>query len=223
MNKKQIKQFDDFLKTQLNSAQKKAVIHENGPLLVVAGAGSGKTRVITARITNLILKKNIDPSEIVALTFTNKAAQEMLERIAHFLGSDYELPFIGTFHSYCVRILKKNQDLLDNPFFSILDETDQRKLISGILQRNNLQKQVTPKSIGYQISQLKNSITDPTKPPQYPINNPFFEEVYAAYEKEKTISKCLDFDDLLLEVLKLFKKQKKFKESFQNTIKHILS
>ena len=96
MNKKQIKQFDDFLKTQLNSAQKKAVIHENGPLLVVAGAGSGKTRVITARITNLILKKNINPSEIVALTFTNKAAQEMLERIAHFLGSDYELPFIGT-------------------------------------------------------------------------------------------------------------------------------
>lgn len=116
------KQFYTFIKTNLNPAQKKAVTHGEGALLVIAGAGSGKTRVITARITHLMLKKNVGPRSIVALTFTNKAANEMKERIGHFLGHDRELPFVGTFHSYCVRLLKRNGTLLDLPTFSIHEQ-----------------------------------------------------------------------------------------------------
>src|SRR5438105_15954807 len=98
--------FNNFLQNNLNPSQQKAVMHEAGSILVVAGAGSGKTRVITARITHLILNKNVLASSIIALTFTNKAANEMKERIASFLGHHAELPFVGTFHSYCVQILK---------------------------------------------------------------------------------------------------------------------
>ena len=105
--------FNNFLNNNLNPAQQKAVHHETGPVLVVAGAGSGKTRVITTRITHLILNKNIAPSSIVALTFTNKAATEMKERIASFLGNHTELPFVGTFHSYCVQLLKRHQEYLN--------------------------------------------------------------------------------------------------------------
>src|SRR5260221_14596213 len=113
--------FNIFLERELNESQQKAVTAETGSVLVVAGAGSGKTRVITARITNLIINKQIPASSIVALTFTNKAAMEMKERIGHFLGPYTNLPFIGTFHSYCVQLLKKNQEHLSSPFFSILD------------------------------------------------------------------------------------------------------
>ena len=111
-------------------------------MLVIAGAGSGKTRVITARITHLIVNKKVLPSSIVALTFTNKAANEMKKRISWFLDAHHTLPFIGTFHSYCVKLLKQNQEYLATPFFSILDSDDQKKMIKSILQRNNLHKQI---------------------------------------------------------------------------------
>ena len=114
----------EFIAQQLNAEQQKAVTLVRGPILVIAGAGSGKTRVITTRIAQLMLEGKVHPSAIVALTFTNKAALEMRERISHFLGTEQTLPFIGTFHAYCVRLLRQNQELLDNPFFSILDETD---------------------------------------------------------------------------------------------------
>lgn len=198
--------------------------------MVVAGAGSGKTRVITARITHLITNHGINPSAIVALTFTNKAAQEMKERIQHFLGHETkELPFIGTFHSYCLLLIKKNQHLLDSPFFSVMDEDDRTKLISSILKRNNLQKQITPKSLGYQISHIKNHIIDPDTPAFY-RDNRMIVDVYHTYEKEKKLSKCFDFDDLLLEGLRLFEKNNthnkyintSFKQEFHETVKHIL-
>src|SRR3990167_7639096 len=129
------KNFDSFLTTSLNDQQLKAVQQKNGSILVIAGAGSGKTRVITARIANLIINENVQPHAIVALTFTNKAAKEMQERITKFLDSKKNLPFIGTFHSYCLQLLKKNQHLLDTPFFSILDDDDQLKLLTGIINR----------------------------------------------------------------------------------------
>src|SRR5205823_617221 len=98
----QKKSFNAFLHENLNDAQKEAVMKDSGSLLVVAGAGSGKTRVITARIAHLILNTDVEPENIVALTFTNKAAKEMHNRVAYFLGSSYRVPFIGTFHGYCV-------------------------------------------------------------------------------------------------------------------------
>jgi len=214
--------FDTFLENDLNPAQKQAATHSNGAILVIAGAGSGKTRVITARITYLIINKNALPSSIVALTFTNKAANEMKNRITQFLGNNHELPFIGTFHSYCVRLLKKNPDLLTSPFFSILDSSDQQKLIKAILQRSNLHKQFTAKSVSYQISQMKNHSTSPDKLEQSYLTNPLLYDIYQAYEKEKKASKCLDFDDLLLETLQLFKKHHTFKELQQEQVDHIL-
>ncbi len=211
-----------FISQELNEPQQQAVLHENGPVLVIAGAGSGKTRVITARIAHLILERNAQPSSIIALTFTNKAANEMKERIAKFLDHAQELPFVGTFHSYCVRILKQNQELLENPFFSILDEDDQKKMITGILQRNNLEKQISARNAAYTISQIKNKLHNPDANVEDMFTLPFMYDVYRAYEEEKRVSKALDFDDLLLMVLRLFKKNRTFKNQFQEHIKHIL-
>src|SRR6266478_688318 len=169
--------FNNFLQTNLNPSQQKAVYHQAGAILVVAGAGSGKTRVITARITHLILNKNVAPSSIVALTFTNKAAHEMRERIASFLGNQTHLTFIGTFHSYCVQLLKKYQEHLPHPFFSILDSDDQQKMIQGILQRNGLHKQFTAKNVAYQISQMKNHTVDPAHPATEQLTHPILTEI----------------------------------------------
>lgn len=214
--------FKKFMNDALNKQQQKAALHDNGSILVVAGAGSGKTRVITARIAHLILNKNVQSHEIVALTFTNKAANEMKERIKEFVENPNDIPFIGTFHSYCVRLLKKNQELLDTPFFSILDSDDQKKLINGILQRNNLQKQLSARNVSYHISQVKNKLADPDQNVEELFSMPLLYEVYCEYEKEKTASKCLDFDDLLLTALQLFKKNKTFKKDFQARLKHVL-
>lgn len=217
----QKKQFETFLTQNLNAAQQEAVANDSGPLLVVAGAGSGKTRVITARIAHLILNKNVYSQNIVALTFTNKAAQEMRDRVAYFLGSEKDVPFIGTFHSYCLFLLKKNADLLDAPFFSILDEDDQQKMVAGILARNNLTKKVNVKQVLYRISGIKNKLINPGDAHAQYANDALFAKLYEAYESERRASKCLDFDDLLLEGLKLFK-NKEFKENFQEEVRHIL-
>lgn len=210
--------FKKFFEHHLNSEQKKAVEQKNGSLLVIAGAGSGKTRVITSRIINLIINDHSAPESIVALTFTNKAALEMKERIMHFLGTQAEKTFIGTFHSYCLYLLRKHLHLIPFASFSILDSDDQQQLLQSIIKRNALQKKITAKNLGYQISLRKNSFVDHNQPTQ----DSLFEELYRAYEYEKTLSKSLDFDDLLLEVLKLFSNNKIFKTLFQEKIRHIL-
>ena len=214
--------FNHFLENNLNPSQQKAVHHESGSILVVAGAGSGKTRVITARITHLIINKNIPASSIVALTFTNKAATEMKERIASFLGHHAELPFVGTFHSYCVQLLKKYHEYLPHPFFSILDSDDQQKMIQAILQRNGLQKQFTAKNISHMISQMKNHTDEKSQPATEYLSHPMLTDIFNAYETEKRASKNLDFDDLLLETLRLFKKNSVIKNRFQEKVRHIL-
>lgn len=214
------KSFDQFIKTELNTAQKKAVQHTSGPLLVIAGAGSGKTRVITARIINLLLNHNVPAEAIIALTFTNKAAREMQERIARFMGNSQVKPFIGTFHSYCLLLLRKYSHLAELPTFSILDTDDQKQLLHGIIKRAFLEKRVTPKSLGYQISHLKNQLAiDKSHAGSV---DPFVYQLYQTYEKEKQASKCLDFDDLLLKVHELFGKNKEFKSALQEQVRHIL-
>lgn len=215
-----IEKFNTFVTQQLNDAQRQAVLQKDGVLLVIAGAGSGKTRVITARIAHLVINEQVHASSILALTFTNKAAREMRERIELFLGTNKQLPFIGTFHSYCLRLLKQHSSKLETPFLSILDEDDQQKILQGIITRNNLGKKITAKQLAYQISQIKNQAVSPDSYESF--NNQLFTSVYQAYEHEKRLSKSLDFDDLLLETVALFKKNPAFKKEFQETVRHLL-
>ncbi|HEX2977748.1 MAG TPA: UvrD-helicase domain-containing protein [Candidatus Babeliales bacterium] len=201
---------------QLNERQLQAVLHKDGPLLVIAGAGSGKTRVITSRIVHLLTERNVPPHEIVALTFTNKAAGEMKERIAKSIGKGMHGLFIGTFHSYCLFLLKIHGHRLGYETFSIIDADDQQQLVSSILKRSGSDKRYSPKQLMYQISMLKNKSADDV------YIDPFVKNVWQAYEHEKKLSKCFDFDDLLIEILHLFKTNPEFKQAHQERIRHLL-
>jgi len=209
----------DFL-THLNAAQREAATHTSGSLLIIAGAGSGKTRVITARIAHLLRDNNVPASAIVALTFTNKAANEMKERIATLVGHEQPLPFVGTFHAYCVRLLKQFANLRATPFNGILDTDDQHKIIKSILQKHGLHKQLNATAVAHQISHIKNSNGDRNRILQE-HSNPLFAQVYSAYEQEKKLSHCLDFDDLLLETLTLFNNSV-FMQQMHARVRHIL-
>ncbi len=226
-------EFNQFLKKELNKPQLQAVTDKKGPLIVIAGAGSGKTRVITARMANLIINEKVEPSSIVALTFTNKAANEMKERLIKFLennnSEDQEdfypqvfnrknLPFVGTFHSYCLLLLRSNPTLLDFPKFTIMDGDDQKSLIKKTLKKFGLEKQFSVNEILYQISNLKNKLTQDFEDFSIPI----VKELYMEYESEKAKAHSFDFDDLILNVLKIFKKNKEFRTRFQEKIKHLL-
>jgi len=210
-----------FIANALNEPQRKAVMHDRGSLLIIAGAGSGKTRVITTRIAYLITQCNVEPHNILALTFTNKAALEMRGRIAHFIGNERKMPFIGTFHAYCLRFLKTHADLLPHGFLTILDEDDQHKLLQSIITRSGLTKKTTPKQISYQISQIKNQSLSPDDHSPYE-SNPLLFEIFKAYEHEKRLSKSLDFDDLLLETLAVFQKNPALRSQYQQSLHHIL-
>lgn len=213
MNRKEL--FQDFIAKQLNAAQQKAVQHTQGSLLVIAGAGSGKTRVITARIAHLILHHHVPDHTILALTFTNKAAKEMKDRVQGFMNDTIKT-FIGTFHAYCLQLLKKYSSYLVHPTFTILDSDDQLALLTSIIKRAGLEKRISAKNLSYQLSIYKNNQN------QLLFSDPFFKEVLMMYETEKRTSNCLDFDDLLLEVLKLFKKYPHLVTQHQESIRHIL-
>ncbi len=213
--------FNTFINEELNPAQKKAVQNVSGPLLVIAGAGSGKTRVITARITHLLKNKGVHPAQIVALTFTNKAAHEMKERIISFFGSSSGIPFVGTFHSYCLYLLKTNRHLTPFDQFSILDEDDKRSLLTKLLKKSPLYKKQTAQQLSYTISLLKNQYTQHNERKEQLEENREVQELVNEYEKEKNLSKCFDFDDLLLEAVKLFENET-FKEAHQNQVRHLL-
>ncbi|MGD1997600.1 MAG: UvrD-helicase domain-containing protein, partial [Candidatus Dependentiae bacterium] len=204
--------------TNLNENQHNAVTAPLGAQLVVAGAGSGKTRVITARIAYLMAEHQVQPYQIVALTFTNKAGKEMKERIASYLP-DQALPFVGTFHSYCVRLLRRYSDLLPFKDFTILDTEDARSIIRKILQRYGLEKQITPSRMHGMISFEKNHLPKHKPDENPPV--PFFREVYAAYEEEKAHAHAYDFDDLLVVALDLFKNPD-FVQQHQQRVQHLL-
>lgn len=211
-----------FIETTLNEQQKSAALHSNGCILIIAGAGSGKTRVITTRIAHLITHESTTSDAIIALTFTNKAAKEMQERVQHFLGSHRtELPFIGTFHAYCLKLLKMHPGILNIHAFSIIDADDQEKILQNIIKRSHFNKQITTKQLLYQISLLKNYTFCAEQQKAYFIQNPLLQELFNAYEQEKKLSKCLDFDDLLHYGLKLFNNAD-FKTQFQQRVRHVL-
>lgn len=218
-----VQSFQNFIDTNLNAQQKKAVTAAHGSYLVIAGAGSGKTRVITARITNLILEHNVEPSSIVALTFTNKAAQEMQHRIQTFLPHLRTKPYIATFHSYCLMLLKKNIHLLDKETFTVIDAQDAQKLLTSILKDRGLERLFNAKQLLPMFSTIKLSQLLKTELPDWNMHHmQQFIELYNAYEQQKRLSSYLDFDDLLYTTYKLFSSNEAFKLKHINNHRHIL-
>ena len=214
--------FTQYIDTQLNAEQKEAVLHKNGCILVIAGAGSGKTRLIISRIVYLMIEGNAQASQIVALTFTNKAAQEMKERVINFTNTKNQTPFIGTFHGYCLYLLRLHHNLLPFGTFSIIDEDDKKALLTKILKKSPLHKKLTPQTLSHQISRVKNQLPGSPAALDLSYENPNLHDILSEYEKEKALSKCFDFDDLLLEALKLFKNHPEVKRMHQERVRHLL-
>ncbi len=192
----------------LNPDQQKAVRATEGPVLILAGAGSGKTRVLTYRVAYLISEKKISPENILILTFTNKAAGEMIERIKKLVGHLPTLPMMGTFHSFCAKILRREGKVLGlPPGFAIYDESDALDAIKEAMGNLAIPVQKTsPYSVRATISQAKNELLSSLEYPQYARG--YFQEtvakIYLEYQKILDRNKALDFDDLLLKTIKLF-------------------
>ncbi len=215
--------FKKFIDEQLNHEQRTAVTQKDGSFLVIAGAGSGKTRVITARITNLILEHNVEPSSIIALTFTNKAAQEMQHRIAQFLPNLRTKPTIATFHAYCLKLLKKHTFHTNKQDFSVIDAQDAQKLLLSIIKEKGLEKLFNPKQLISFFSTIKmNNLLDIDGPEWNMHHAQQFMELYNAYEQQKRCSNYLDFDDLLYHTYELFSKNPEFKERHLVQHRHLL-
>ncbi|ASZ60418.1 DNA helicase PcrA [Bacillus subtilis] len=209
----------------LNPVQQEAVKTTDGPLLLMAGAGSGKTRVLTHRIAYLMAEKHVAPWNILAITFTNKAAREMKERVESILGPGADDIWISTFHSMCVRILRRDIDRIGiNRNFSILDTGDQLSVIKGILKERNLDpKKFDPRSILGTISSAKNELTEPEEFSK--VAGGYYDQVvsdvYADYQKKLLKNQSLDFDDLIMTTIKLFDRVPEVLEFYQRKFQYI--
>ena len=203
----------------LNAEQLKAVKIQHGPILIFAGAGSGKTRVITYRIAYLVSQKNVHPENILAVTFTNKAADEMKTRICKLLNNDDHKIWIKTFHSTCAKILRGGAERLGIPRnFTIYDEHDQITLIKECLQDLKInQKEITPASAASAINKIKQNLQSPRT-----INNENVRAIYKYYNKKLTEYNALDFDDLIMKVVELFERDRDILEYYQNKFKYIM-
>jgi DNA helicase-2/ATP-dependent DNA helicase PcrA len=214
---------------ELNDAQQQAALTTSGPLLILAGAGSGKTKTLTHRIALLIAEKGVWPSQILAVTFTNKAAREMRERLAHLLNQPNDrsfMPWMGTFHGICVRLLRMDGQFIDVPRnFVIYDEDDRQGLVKQAMKQLSItDKDMKPSAVSGAISSAKNAMQDPA---EYEANAhyPFQKnvaKVYALYEKRRKEAKALDFDDLLLEAVNLLQHNKDIRDKWRNHFKHIM-
>ncbi len=216
----------DYLEN-LNPPQREAVLYGDGPLLILAGAGSGKTRVITSRIAHLIRERNVDPSNILAVTFTNKAANEMRERVERILKLPLNRLWISTFHSSCVRILRQNISALGyQKQFVIYDETDRSSLIKACMADLRIDaEQYQPRAIVARISALKNNLTDAEQFAKTGARFGFDEavsRVYALYSEKLKESGGVDFDDLLMLTVRLFEGRPEVLAHYQDLFKHIL-
>lgn len=212
---------------QLNPQQREAVEHTKGPLLILAGAGSGKTRAITYRIAYLIGEKGVAPESILAVTFTNKAADQMKERVAALLSETLETwPHISTFHSFCVRVLRRSIDKLDySRDFSIYDEDDQARVVKAAVNELGLGEQVaSPRSVLSRISYVKNRGIPPEELFRE-AKDPATEKLaslYERYERKLRQANALDFDDLLLKTVELFYKAPEVCEQYNRNFRYVL-
>ncbi len=210
----------------LNKEQKDACFHTEGPVLILAGAGSGKTKVITHRIAYLLEECGVNAWNILAITFTNKAAGEMRERVDKLIGFGAESVWISTFHSMCVRILRRHIDAIGyDPHFTIYDTDDQKTLMKQICKRLNIDtKKLRERTVLAAISQAKNELTD-AHHFQEAHNGNFLDqqigELYAEYEKELAANNALDFDDLLMKTVELFEAREDILRSYQERFRYI--
>lgn len=211
----------------LNEQQRMAVTHTDGPLLIIAGAGSGKTRVLTYRIAYLLQKQKAAPNEILALTFTNKAAREMKERIRTLIGDKAQKLWMGTFHSIFSKILRFEADKLGyGADFTIYDTSDSETVIKQILQELNFDpKEIKPKTIRNKISDAKNQLISPDTFQEKFIGSTLDDitaRVYTIYLNRLKQSNAMDFDDLLIKPIELFEKFPEVLEAYQDRFKYIL-
>lgn len=191
----------------LNEEQQKAVTAKDGPVLVVAGAGSGKTRVLTNRIAYLMDEKGVSARQIMALTFTNKAAKEMETRLADLLKSDVYGLWVGTFHRICLRILRMEGEAIGiTPDFVIYDDADQRSLVKSLMKQQGVDDRLTPAAVLCAISDAKNEMIMPNayEETAFTSDEETIAAIYKKYEAQKKANNALDFDDLLLYVVELF-------------------
>jgi DNA helicase-2/ATP-dependent DNA helicase PcrA len=211
----------------LNKEQKEAVLHTEGPLLILAGAGSGKTRVLTHRIAYLLDEMNVNPWNILAITFTNKAAKEMRERVDKLVGFGSEQIWISTFHSACVRILRRHIDRIGyDTHFTIYDGDDQKTLVKDICKRLRIDtKNVKERSFMREISNAKDNLIDPF---QYEVTAKgehdleVTAKVYKEYQKELFKNNALDFDDIINMTVELLRKVPEVRENYQERFRYIM-
>ena len=209
----------------LNPAQRAAVEHSGGPLLIVAGAGSGKTRVLTRRIAYLITVRNVRPSQILAITFTNKAAGEMKSRVAEAVGTAAP-HWVSTFHSACLRILRFEAKRLGfTSGFSVYDDTDQQRLLRMVVRDLNLDpKRFTPRAISNAISGLKNELIDPdtySSTATGPVETTYA-ECYRIYQERLRAANALDFDDLIMTTVHLLQAFPDVADHYRRRFRHVL-
>jgi DNA helicase-2/ATP-dependent DNA helicase PcrA len=216
----------DTLLEGLNAPQREAVVHGEGPLLILAGAGSGKTRVLTHRIAHLVGTGQARPSEILAITFTNKAAQEMRERVAALVGNRARAMWVMTFHSACARMLRSDADKLGyTRGFTIYDEQDSLRLVKNCIDELDVDpKRFAPRGIRRQISDAKNVLQDAEA---YRIKvSTFFEQtaadVYELYEQRLHAANAMDFDDLLFRCVNLFELFPEVRDRYRRSFRHVL-
>ncbi len=209
----------------LNKEQKEAVKATDGPLLIMAGAGSGKTRVLTHRVAYLMLEKGVNPYNILAITFTNKAAREMKERIGKIIGTGAQDVWISTFHSMCVRMLRRDIDRLGyKRNFSILDTTDQLSVIKGVLKDKNIDpKKFDPRAILGSISNAKNELITPEDYEKEAAGyyDNIVSDVYTEYQRRLRRNHSLDFDDLIMVTIQLFERVPEVLEYYQRKFHYI--
>jgi len=219
----------DVLK-ELNPAQADAVQTTSGPLLILAGAGSGKTKTLTHRIAHLIANEGVWPEEILAVTFTNKAAREMRERLGGLLGRDGRarsfMPWMGTFHGICVRLLRQDGHTIGiSPNYVIYDEDDRQGLIKQAMKQLSItDKQVKPRAVSSAISNAKNELLSPedfAETSHYPFQQQVA-KIYALYETLRKEAGALDFDDLLIETVRMLQQTPEVRKKWQSQFKHIL-
>ena len=210
----------------LNDKQKEAVFYSDGPLLILAGAGSGKTRVLTHRVAYLIHEKNVNPYNIMAITFTNKAAREMRDRINRLIGHGAEAVWVSTFHSACVRILRRYIDRIGyNNNFTIYDSDDQKTAIKAACKKLQVDtKFVKERAIMSAISMAKNNMITPEeyRNSADDIRTKIISKVYEEYQSRLKKNNALDFDDLLVKTIELFKSDKEVLMAYQDRLQYIM-